>query len=54
MPENMTMPLAAVWSNPQSFVRGGSVHNKMRRWQERHIEPPMQGVELDDWEDEIN
>ncbi|KAL7540002.1 hypothetical protein ACHAXR_010808 [Thalassiosira sp. AJA248-18] len=26
----------------------------MRKWQERNIEPQMQGVELDDWEDGID
>jgi hypothetical protein len=28
--------------------------SKMRIWQERHIDPSMQGMELDDWEEEID
>ena len=28
--------------------------NKMRKWQENHVDPKMQGIELDNWEDGID
>lgn len=47
-------------SSSSSNIRDGDTPKtilqltQMRMWQERHIDPSMQGMELEDWEDEID
>eukprot|EP00984_Skeletonema_dohrnii_P007329 scaffold2651_cov137-Skeletonema_dohrnii-CCMP3373.AAC.1 len=47
-------------SSSSSNIRDGDTPKtilqltQMRMWQERNIDPSMQGMELDDWEDEID
>lgn len=47
-------------SNNNNNIRDGDTPNtllqltQMRIWQERNIDPSMQGMELDNWEDEID